>query len=174
MSGFKSLGLLRKKEEKVLEKRWKTIEGAEVPDVGSLFREIMTLGKEVHVGSDSQQNKRKTEFVTVVAVISPSKGGRVFYCQESVPRIRSLRERLMREVWMSVELGLQLGRFVPEECDLTVHIDANPNVNFKSSQYVKELVSMVVGNGFSAVLKPQAWCASHVADHAVKNKVIGL
>ena len=29
---------------------------------------------------------------------------------------------------------------------------------------------MVVGHGFRCVLKPDAWCASHVADHAAKGK----
>jgi hypothetical protein len=29
---------------------------------------------------------------------------------------------------------------------------------------------MVVAHGFNAVLKPDAWCASHVADHCVKHK----
>lgn len=158
----------------MLDKEWKTIEGDKIVDVFSLFKREMTKGKEVHIGSDSQQNGVKTEFVTVIAVLTPSKGGRVFFCQESIPRIRSLRERLMKEVWMSVELGLKINEFVPEDCDLTVHIDANPNVKFRSSEYVKELTSMVVGNGFRALLKPQAWCASHVADHAVKHKVIGL
>ena len=158
----------------MMDRRWRTIEGEEIQDVRALFREVMTSGREVHIGSDSQQNELRTEFVTVVAVVTPSKGGRVFYCQESVPRIRSLRERLMKEVWMSVQLGIELNDLVPSDCELTVHIDANPNVRFKSSEYVKELTSMVVGNGFKALLKPQAWAASHVADHAVKHKVIGL
>lgn len=158
----------------MLDRTWKTIEGEVVTDVGALFREVMTYGKEVHVGSDSQQNALFTEFVTVVVVITPTKGGRVFYCQERLPRIKSLRERLMREVWMSVSVALAINEFVPDICDMSVHIDANPNVKFKSSSYVKELTSMVVGNGFKALLKPEAWCASHVADHAVKKKVMGL
>ncbi len=158
----------------MLNKKWKTIEGDEIEDIRALFKEVMTRDKGVHIGSDSQQNVHNTEFVTVVAILTPGKGGRVFYCQESVPRIKSLRERLMREVWMSVELGLQVNELIPSDCELTVHIDANPNVKFKSSTYVKELTSMVVGNGFKAMLKPQAWCASHAADHVVKNKVIGL
>jgi hypothetical protein len=29
---------------------------------------------------------------------------------------------------------------------------------------------MVAGSGFPVLVKPDAWCASHVADFAVKNK----
>lgn len=157
----------------MLDRTWKTIEGKVIRDVPEIFREAMSYGKEVHVGSDSQQNALFTEFVTVVVVLTPGKGGRAFYTQERVPRIKSLRERLMREVWMSVSTGLAINEFVPDLADMTVHIDANPNVKFRSSDYVKELTSMVVGNGFKAVLKPEAWCASHVADHTVKKKVMG-
>ena len=63
--------------------------------------------------------------------------------------------------------------YFPSKDDLTIHVDANPNVKFKSSRYVKELTSLVVSQGFHAVLKPDSWCASHCADHVVKNVVIG-
>jgi hypothetical protein len=67
------------------------------------------------------------------------------YRREIVPRITSLRERLLKEVWKSVDLGLQCSPIA--KGDLTVHIDANPVVAHKSSQYVQELVGLVVGRG---------------------------
>jgi predicted RNase H-related nuclease YkuK (DUF458 family) len=51
---------------------------------------------------------------------------------------------------------------------LTVHIDANPVVAHKSSLYVQELVGLVVGQGFKALIKPESWAASHAADHVVR------
>jgi hypothetical protein len=51
---------------------------------------------------------------------------------------------------------------------LTVHIDANPVVAHKSSAYVQELVGLVVGQGFKALIKPESWAASHAADHVVR------
>jgi predicted RNase H-related nuclease YkuK (DUF458 family) len=62
---------------------------------------------------------------------------------------------------------------ISEESDLQVHVDANPNTKFKSSAYVKEMVSMVVSQGFEVKLKPEAWAAMHVADHVVKHRVVG-
>jgi predicted RNase H-related nuclease YkuK (DUF458 family) len=52
--------------------------------------------------------------------------------------------------------------------ELTVHIDANPVVKHRSSAYVQELVGLVVGQGFRALIKPEAWAASHCADHIVR------
>lgn len=157
----------------MLEKVWKTIDG-ETVDVTAVLTAIANgPERQLHIGSDSQQNGRFTEMVTVIAVLDPSKGGRAFYTTEKLPRIKHLRERLMREVWASVTAGLQVSGIIPQSWEMTVHIDANPNVRFKSSSYVKELTAMVVSQGFKAILKPEAWCASHAADHVVKNKVIG-
>ena len=74
---------------------------------------------------------------------------------------------------MSVQLALEINPLIEEESKLEVHVDANPNTKFRSSKYVKELTSMVVSQGFEAVMKPDAWAAMHVADHLVKYKVVG-
>lgn len=158
----------------MLDRTWKTIDGQKV-ELLPLFKELMALGdRSVQIGSDSQQDGKFTELVTIVVILQPGKGGRAFYTRERLPRIKSLRERLMREVWMSVTTGMELNDFIPEDVDLTIHIDANPNTKFKSSAYVKELTGMVVGQGFRAVLKPDSWCASHAADHVVKHKILGM
>lgn len=158
----------------MLERTWKTIEG-ETQDVAAVLTELSKgPAREIHIGSDSQQNGKWTELVTVIAVLEPGKGGRASYTRERLPRIKSLRERLMREVWSSVTAAIQVNGIIPEFWNMTVHIDANPNLRFKSSAYIKELTAMVVSQGFKAVLKPEAWCASHTADHVVKHKVMGL
>lgn len=166
----------------MLERRWRTLGGETVDDMpAALLTELSQGGREVHIGTDSQQNgNRGTEYVTVLVVLTPGKGGRVFYCRERVPRIRSLRERLHREVWMSTELGMELtqttdigGFALIDGNELTIHIDANPNPRFKSSEYVQELAGLVVGQGFRVMLKPDSWTATHVADHVVKHEVMG-
>jgi predicted RNase H-related nuclease YkuK (DUF458 family) len=159
----------------MLERQWKTIEGVEVKDVEKYIKEALenSEDKAIHIGSDSQQTQKFTEFVTVVVILNKGKGGRAIYTRERTPRIKSLRERLLKEVWMSVTTGLAIQGHISESVEMSVHIDANPNIKFKSSSYVKELTAMVVSQGFEAILKPEAWCASHAADHVVKNKVIG-
>ena len=146
--------------------KWRTLSETPIPDIQQFVRDAAAAGQAVHVGTDSLQTGRFTQFCTVVAVLTPGKGGRAAYCREVVTRIKSLRERLLSETWRSVELGLQLTSIVPG--DLTIHVDANPVLRHKSSAYIQELVGMVVSNGFQALIKPEAWAASHCADHIVR------
>ena len=148
--------------------RWRTISEKDVPDIEQFVAEASALGQEVHIGTDSLQSGRVTNFVTIVAVLNPPKGGRAVYAQKIVPRIKSLRERLMHEVWLSVELGLRLSPKI--NGDLTIHIDANPDQKFMSSRYLQELVGLVVSQGFRALWKPDSWAATHCADHVVRIK----
>lgn len=145
---------------------WKTLGETKIADILQFVAEASKDGQAVHIGTDSQQAGRLTQFVTVVVILTPRKGGRVAYRREVVPRLTSLRERLLKEVWKSVDLGLQFTSIV--NGDLTVHIDANPVVKHKSSAYVQELVGLVVGQGFKALIKPESWAASHAADHVVR------
>src|SRR5215510_13497167 len=95
-------------------------------DIREFVREAARDGQPVHLGTDSRQSGRHTQFVTVVAILTPGKGGRAAYARATVPRIQSLRERLLREVWLSVDLALELTDIVQGE--LSVHIVANPVV----------------------------------------------
>ncbi len=147
---------------------WKTLSEVRIADILQFVRDASRDGQAVHVGTDSLQSGRFTQFVTVVVILTPRKGGRVAYRREVVPRITSLRERLLKEVWRSVDLGLLFSPIVAG--DLTVHIDANPVVAYKSSAYVQELVGLVVGQGFKALIKPESWAASHAADHVVRTQ----
>ena len=145
---------------------WKTLGEIKIPNIQQFVAAASKDGQAVHIGTDSMQTSRVTQFVTVVVILTPRKGGRVAYRRDVVPRIVSLRERLLKEVWKSVELGL---RFTPVVFgELTVHIDANPVVVHKSSAYVQELVGLVVGQGFRALIKPESWAASHAADHVIR------
>ncbi len=167
----------------MIEKRWKTLSGEDVKLREAVIDEITAcraagLVHELHVGSDSQQAGKNTEYVTVVVITRKGKGGRVFFSRERVPRIRALRERLYHEVWRSTELAMELTSTpdigVADEVsvdDITIHVDANIDPKYKSSEYVQELAGLCVGMGFNQVLlKPNSWAASHAADHVVKNK----
>lgn len=145
---------------------WKTLKEENVPDIVAWVREAAGAGQAVHIGTDSLQNSRSTQFCTVVVVLTPGKGGRAAYCRDGVPKIKSLRDRLIKEVWRTVETAMLLNEVVTGE--LTCHVDANPDEKHMSSRYVQELAGMVVGQGFRVLIKPDAWCATTCADHVVR------
>jgi hypothetical protein len=150
-----------------MKQAWKTLSEQYIPDIAAFVAEASRNGQIIHVGTDSLQTGRYTQFVTVVAVLNPPHGGRAAYIREVVPRIKSLRERLWSEVWRSTEVAMKLSPGVSGE--ITVHIDANAQERYASSKWVQELVGLAVGQGFRAVIKPDSWCASHASDHVVRH-----
>ena len=153
--------------------KWRKLSGEKIPDIQEYVKNAVAANggsKIVHIGTDSLQTGKFTQFVTVLVLLTVKYdgregGGQVAYSREVVPRITSLRDRLSKEVWRSMELAMSLPGY-----DLTVHIDANPSPRYKSSKYLQELVGMVVGQGFKALWKPDSWAATHAADHVVRTK----
>jgi predicted RNase H-related nuclease YkuK (DUF458 family) len=153
--------------------RWWTLSGVEVLDMMGSVERLLGTGQIVHIGTDAQKTHRRMEFVTVACVLNPGKGGRVFYTRRFERKDVSLFEKLSMETWFSLELALQMNDVFDlplERKQIWVHVDANPDTRYDSSDYVKQLAGMVAGSGFPVLVKPDAWCASHVADFAVKNK----
>ena len=155
------------------ESRWWTLGGVEVLDMMSAVQALVRQGQIVHIGSDAQKSSRRMEFVTVACVLNPGKGGRVFYTRRFDRKNISLYEKLSTETWLSLDLAIRMNQIFGPTAgreQIWVHVDANPDERYDSSDYVKQLAGMVAGSGFPVLVKPNAWCASHVADYAVKKK----
>lgn len=151
-----------------MKRAWRTLSDETVPDIHKFVVDETKNGQIVHVGTDSLQRGKYTEYVTVVILLNTPKGGRVAYQKDTTPRETSLRKRLSEEVWRSVSLALELKELVTTE--IHVHCDLNTDPKHKSSQYVKELSALVVSQGFALLLKPNAFAASHAADWAVRHQ----
>lgn len=148
---------------------WKSLSGVPIGDVlGELRRLVGNGNRELHIGTDAKHRGSHTDFVTVIALLTPPCGGRVFYRGERTPRSKSLAHQLFHET----ELSLQTATAVSESLNLpiTIHVDANEDQRHRSSRYVQALAGMVAGYGFDVRVKPEAWCATHVADFVVKEK----
>lgn len=153
--------------------QWWTLSGVQVFDMMRVVEQLLGEGRVVHIGTDAQKTSRRMEFVTVVCVLNPGKGGRVFYTRRFEKKEMSLYDKLSTETWLSLELALKMNQdfeLSAAQKKIWVHVDANPDTRYDSSDYVKQLAGMVAGSGFPVLVKPDAWCASHVADFAVKNK----
>lgn len=119
----------------------------------------------IYVGCDSRQIKSHTVFVSVVVVhIDSCRGARIFWKVEKVPRLRSLRQRLLEEVSRAVYLALEIAEVV-EQRPFEVHLDINPNPEHNSSLILKEAIGYVLAQGLKPVIKPNSIAASTVADY---------
>lgn len=154
----------------ILDKQWLTLHKVPVEDICVSIAGLNADGpRPVHIGTDAQKRGKFLDFVTAVVVLDPGKGGRVFYTKTREKHINSLQHKLFTEVGLSLEIAQALCDHIDAD-QIQVHVDANTNLKWDSGKYHQQLAGMVVGSGFKAVLKPDAWCASHVADHAVNGK----
>jgi predicted RNase H-related nuclease YkuK (DUF458 family) len=148
---------------------WKSLSGKPIPDLIAAVDELLYRDSHViHVGSDSQHYGKRTNYVTVVAIIDPGNGGRILYRRHAIPRAKSLGHKLFLEAELSIETALALSQSFAH--DIVVHVDANEDLRYMSSRYVRALAGMVLGHGFEVRVKPHSWAATHVADFLVKGK----
>lgn len=146
---------------------WKTLSGDPVVDLVGAVRALLRRPDSVlHVGTDSQTRGDRIHFATAVAVITPGHGGRLLVRRESARAMPALAQRLFREAELSLHAAQVLRERLGQR--IVVHVDANLDDRHRSARYVQALAGMVRGFGFEVRVKPEAWCASRVADHLVR------
>lgn len=118
------------------------------------------------IGTDSLQLSNTTLFVSAIIIHRIGHGGRYFYRKVTNRKIKSLRQRIFYETSLSLEVaGLlrsELSKNGLSRLPLEIHLDVGNNGDTK--EIIKEVVGMVTGSGYAAVIKPDAYGASKVAD----------
>lgn len=135
----------------------------------------------VYVGCDSIRMKMKrnaetgkatwvARFSVVVVLHHPRDGCNIFHQTYTLPDYGNIRERMLSEVNFATQAALAvLDHLGPRK--MSIHLDINPDENYKSSVAVKEAIGWVRGMfGEDPVVKPNAWAATHVSDHVVRSK----
>jgi len=120
------------------------------------------------IGTDSSGRGQKIDFVTALVVHRIGRGGRYFWKRIYHTKFPSLRQRIYKEVALSLSLAQKLlQNFEPEKLkqDLEIHIDVGQNG--QTREMIKEVVGMVRGSGFNVKTKPDSYAASTVADKHV-------
>lgn len=123
----------------------------------------------VYVGADSKQfSKKGVDWVAYVAVViihhDSKHGGRIFRAFRTQRDYGNLRQRLMLEVSMAIEISMKIVDVVGDR-PFQIHLDINPLEEHGSSVCVKEATGYVLGTlGFMPKLKPEAFAASAAAD----------
>jgi len=140
------------------------------------LKEHNEQGYDTFVGTDSQIHKGQIHIATCVAFVRRDKpdiggdrSGQVFYIKEKISRrdYPNLRMRMMLEAYRSLEVAMEIEQYVTET--LSVHLDIGPNPRkSKTSAFKVELTGMIKGQGYEVAIKPDAWCASGVADRVCR------
>ena len=153
---------------------WHTARGYQI-EFKDIIREIdeyVSLGGKVFIGSDSQIKGGQVIFVTAICLhgnLSDRVYSKYFFKKIKLPRDsdRPLRERILKEVQLSLDLAMKLIEKYPET-DIEVHVDVGRTVRSKTSKYADMIDGWLKGAGFSCKMKPYSWASSAVADHHTK------
>jgi predicted RNase H-related nuclease YkuK (DUF458 family) len=119
------------------------------------------------IGSDSEgHNETMIDFVTAVVVHRVGNGGRYFWRRIELPKFYTLRDRIIKEVLLSLELAKEtlviLKSFEIPQFDFEIHVDIGENGQTKSM--IQEVIGMVRAYNFEAKTKPESYAATKVAD----------
>ena len=122
----------------------------------------------IYVGSDSQAYKTHVAYGTVIVILREGKGGFMFIRNEKGTTKIGIKERMLREVTLSVETAYGICDLLEKyNIPLEVHADINTDSKYKSNVALKEAMGYILGMGFAFKAKPYAFASSSCADSIV-------
>ena len=122
---------------------------------------------EILIGCDSQNRKRETIYAIVIGLYTPGKGAHVIYSRFTTSRERENTNRLLNEVWFSVEVAEK----IKGELGIVatwIDIDLNPDPKYRSNSALTSAVGIVTGMGYKVRHKGNSPVMTYAADHLVK------
>lgn len=124
----------------------------------------------VCIGTDSQKKgSDEFEFATVIVFLREGHGGFMYIHNERKKQKFSIKERMLVEVAMSIEVAYSLCKlFDKYNVEMEVHADINTSPNFKSNPALKEAMGYILGMGFAFKAKPEAFASSSCANKVVQ------
>ena len=149
---------------------FKKFNGEKIPQVEEYIKNYLAVhpNVELMIGTDSQNRGQYTYYSTVVAMYTPGHGGHCIYRKWRTEREKNRRNRLLKEVWSSVELaeylknmGIQKAKFID--------IDVNPSPKYKSNEVYPEATGLVEGMGYCVRCKTLHPLVTTMADYVVKH-----
>ena len=122
------------------------------------------------VGTDSELlSDKNADFVTAIVVHRIGNGGRYFYRRFELGKFHTLRDRIIREALISVDVAkdflVELKKYPLPDFEFEIHADIGEYGPTKV--LIQEVVSMVRANNFEVKTKPESYAASNVADRHV-------
>ncbi|MBC8048444.1 MAG: hypothetical protein H7Y00_16715 [Fimbriimonadaceae bacterium] len=122
----------------------------------------------VCIGSDSQVYGRNIEFGTVIVFLREGRGGFMYIANERSTQRMTMKERLLNEVSLSIQIAYELCDMLDEfNVDLEVHADINTNPHFQSNTALHEAMGYILSMGFVFKAKPESFASSSCANKVV-------
>lgn len=134
----------------------------------------------ITIGSDSEQVGREdiatrrghsgqADFVTAIVVHRVGNGGRYFWRRLEFGKFHTLRDRIIKEVMLSLEIAQEvleeLKKMKDISFDFEIHADVGENGETKAM--IQEVVGIIRAYNFEPKTKPSSYAATNVADRHV-------
>ncbi len=122
------------------------------------------------IGTDSQSYIDSVCFVTAIIIHRVGKGARYFFRRQRKHHMHSIRQRIYYETYLSLEVATLLTAKLAENGNQGLNVEFHLDVGKQgeTKELIREVVGMVIGSGFQACIKPDAYGASKVADKYTK------
>ena len=143
---------------------------AVVREVVAFMRKDVAHHYRLTIGTDSELLSNKSaDFVTAIVIHRIGNGGRYFYRRFELGKFHTLRDRIIREALISVDVAkdvlAEFRKFTLPDFEFEIHADIGENGPTKV--LIQEVVGMVRANNFEVKTKPESYAASNVADRHV-------
>jgi len=141
-----------------------------VREVVSFMRKDASHRYRLTIGTDSELlGDKNADFVTAIVVHRIGNGGRYFYRRFELGKFHTLRDRIIREALISVDVAkdvlAELKKSNLPDFEFEIHADIGEYGPTKV--LIQEVVGMVRANNFEVKTKPESYAASNVADRHV-------
>lgn len=118
---------------------------------------------EIHIGTDSQNNGKYTNYSTVIAYRYGNRGVHYIYSKHQTERINDLWSRLWKECEMSIDVGMWLKEQI--NWNYEIDMDYNEDDLFKSNMLISSAKGWATSLGFKVNIKPNSQIATKAADN---------
>src|SRR5581483_3254531 len=124
----------------------------------------------VTIGTDSELlSSKNADFVTAIVVHRIGNGGRYFWRRFELGKFHTLRDRIIREVLISLDIAKEilseLKKSTLPEFDFEIHADIG--VNGPTNAVIQEVMGIIRAHNFEPKMKPESYAATNVADRHV-------
>jgi len=136
-----------------------------IDEIKKFILENKNFKYKIIVGTDSELQKDRVEFISVIVIHRVGYGARIFW-RRSFANSMDLYTRLWQEALLSLEISkILLAKLLKEKLEFNFEVHLDLGTNGKSNSVIKEIINLIRGYGFEVKVKPNSFAASKIADH---------